>query len=65
MSTAISLGMPELPPARLAERRPTRQLQVGSVPVGPGPTSVAVAPDGRTAWVTNAQGGSVSVLTLA
>ena len=29
MSTAISLGMPELPPARLAERRPTRQLQVG------------------------------------
>jgi len=33
--------MPELPPARLAERRLTRQLQVGSVPVGGGaPISV-------------------------
>jgi len=39
--TAISLGMPELPPARLAERRPTRRLDVGSVPVGGGaPISV-------------------------
>ena len=37
----VSLGMPELPPARLAERRPTRQLDVGGVPVGGGaPISV-------------------------
>ena len=37
----ISLGMPELPPARLAERRTTRQLDVGGVLVGGGaPISV-------------------------
>ncbi len=41
MSTAISLGMPELPPHRLADRRPTRQLDVGGVLVGGGaPVSV-------------------------
>jgi (E)-4-hydroxy-3-methylbut-2-enyl-diphosphate synthase len=39
--TAVSLGMPEPPPARLAERRPTRRLEVGTVPVGGGaPISV-------------------------
>ncbi len=39
--TAIALGMPELPPARLAERRKTRRLDVGGVPVGGGaPISV-------------------------
>ena len=37
----ISLGMPTPPPARLAERRPTRRLDVGGVPVGGGaPISV-------------------------
>jgi (E)-4-hydroxy-3-methylbut-2-enyl-diphosphate synthase len=37
----VSLGMPELPPARLAERRPTKQLDVGGVLVGGGaPISV-------------------------
>jgi len=37
----VSLGMPELPPARLAERRITRQLDVGGVLVGGGaPISV-------------------------
>jgi (E)-4-hydroxy-3-methylbut-2-enyl-diphosphate synthase len=37
----VSLGMPALPPARLAERRPTRQLDVGGVLVGGGaPISV-------------------------
>ena len=40
-SVPVSLGMPELPPARLAERRPTRQLDVGGVKVGGGaPISV-------------------------
>ncbi len=39
--SAVSLGMPELPPATLAERRPTRRLEVGTVPVGGGaPISV-------------------------
>jgi (E)-4-hydroxy-3-methylbut-2-enyl-diphosphate synthase len=39
--SAIALGMPELPPARLAERRKTRRLDVGGVPVGGGaPISV-------------------------
>ena len=37
----VSLGMPALPPARLAERRTTRQLDVGGVLVGGGaPISV-------------------------
>ncbi|MFI9825342.1 4-hydroxy-3-methylbut-2-en-1-yl diphosphate synthase, partial [Streptomyces sp. NPDC052013] len=31
--TAVSLGMPSVP-ARLAERRRSRQIQVGSVAVG-------------------------------
>jgi (E)-4-hydroxy-3-methylbut-2-enyl-diphosphate synthase len=30
----VSLGMPELPPPALAVRRPTRQIDVGGVPVG-------------------------------
>ena len=32
--TAVSLGMPELPPATLGERRKSRQIKVGSVLVG-------------------------------
>jgi (E)-4-hydroxy-3-methylbut-2-enyl-diphosphate synthase len=41
VSLPVSLGMPELPPALLAERRPTRQLDVGGVKVGGGaPISV-------------------------
>jgi (E)-4-hydroxy-3-methylbut-2-enyl-diphosphate synthase len=39
--TAISLGMPSAPPPALAPRRQTRQIMVGSVPVGGGaPVSV-------------------------
>jgi (E)-4-hydroxy-3-methylbut-2-enyl-diphosphate synthase len=39
--TAISLGMPALPPPALAPRRKSRQIMVGSVPVGGGaPVSV-------------------------
>ncbi|GHJ41864.1 flavodoxin-dependent (E)-4-hydroxy-3-methylbut-2-enyl-diphosphate synthase [Streptomyces sp. TS71-3] len=36
MSSAVpvSLGLPELPPRPLAERRKSRRIQVGSVPVG-------------------------------
>src|SRR5580704_8749301 len=33
---SIDLGMPEAPPAPLAERRQSRQIMVGSVPVGGG-----------------------------
>ena len=41
MSVPVALGMPAAPPARLAERRPTRQLDVGGVLVGGGaPISV-------------------------
>jgi (E)-4-hydroxy-3-methylbut-2-enyl-diphosphate synthase len=32
--TAVSLGMPELPPSTLGERRKSRQIKVGSVLVG-------------------------------
>ena len=32
--TAVSLGLPGLPPARVAPRRKTRLINVGSVPVG-------------------------------
>ncbi|GAA3518960.1 flavodoxin-dependent (E)-4-hydroxy-3-methylbut-2-enyl-diphosphate synthase [Actinocatenispora rupis] len=39
--TTVSLGMPEVPPPPLAERRQSRQIMVGSVPVGGGaPVSV-------------------------
>jgi (E)-4-hydroxy-3-methylbut-2-enyl-diphosphate synthase len=39
--TAISLGMPAVPPPPLARRRASRQIMVGSVPVGGGaPVSV-------------------------
>jgi (E)-4-hydroxy-3-methylbut-2-enyl-diphosphate synthase len=39
--TSVSLGMPEIPPQPLAERRRTRRLMVGDVPVGDGaPISV-------------------------
>ncbi len=39
--TAINLGMPAAPPASLAPRRQSRQIMVGSVPVGGGaPVSV-------------------------
>ncbi|GLY94676.1 flavodoxin-dependent (E)-4-hydroxy-3-methylbut-2-enyl-diphosphate synthase [Actinoplanes sp. NBRC 103695] len=39
--TAVSLGMPAVPPPPLATRRKSRQLMVGSVPVGGGaPVSV-------------------------
>ncbi|MGH3679216.1 MAG: flavodoxin-dependent (E)-4-hydroxy-3-methylbut-2-enyl-diphosphate synthase [Natronosporangium sp.] len=34
MPTAVGLGMPEVPPPRLATRRASRQVMVGSVPVG-------------------------------
>ena len=38
---SIELGMPPVPPAPLAERRQSRQIMVGSVPVGGGaPVSV-------------------------
>ena len=38
---SVDLGMPATPPAPLAERRQSRQLMVGSVPVGGGaPVSV-------------------------
>jgi (E)-4-hydroxy-3-methylbut-2-enyl-diphosphate synthase len=41
MPSAVSLGMPEVPPAPLAPRRETRQIDVGGVPVGGGaPVSV-------------------------
>ena len=40
-STAISLGLPAMPPPSLARRRQSRQIMVGSVPVGGGaPVSV-------------------------
>jgi (E)-4-hydroxy-3-methylbut-2-enyl-diphosphate synthase len=40
-STPVSLGMPEIPPAPLAPRRQTRQIDVGGVLVGGGaPVSV-------------------------
>src|SRR5512139_3102594 len=39
--TAVNLGMPALPPPAVAERRKSRQIMVGSVPVGGGaPVSV-------------------------
>ncbi|MDP9100695.1 MAG: flavodoxin-dependent (E)-4-hydroxy-3-methylbut-2-enyl-diphosphate synthase [Actinomycetota bacterium] len=48
----VSLGMPTTPPARLAERRPTKQLDVGGVLVGGGaPVSVQSMTTTKTADV--------------
>ena len=52
----VALGMPELPPARLAERAKTRQLNVGGVLVGGGaPISV----QSRTTTVTADSNGTL------
>src|SRR5436853_7420810 len=50
---SIELGMPPVPPAPLAERRQSRQIMVGSVPVGGGaPVSVQSMTTTLTANVT-------------
>ncbi|MES5818046.1 flavodoxin-dependent (E)-4-hydroxy-3-methylbut-2-enyl-diphosphate synthase [Streptomyces sp. RG80] len=47
--TAVSLGIPEVPVRPIAERRESRQIQVGSVPVGGGaPVSVQSMTTTRT-----------------
>ena len=38
---------------------------VRTVPTGDGPTSVGVAPDGRRAYVTNLNDGTLTVLDVA
>ena len=38
---------------------------IATVPVGLGPSSVAVTPNGRFAYVTNQQGNTVSVISAA
>jgi YVTN family beta-propeller protein len=42
----------------------TRKV-VSTVHVGQGPTTIAVAPDGRSAYVTNFDSNTVSVLRIA
>jgi (E)-4-hydroxy-3-methylbut-2-enyl-diphosphate synthase len=65
VSLPVSLGMPELPPALLAERRPTRQLDVGGVKVGGGaPISVQSMTTTVTADV-NATLQQIAALTAA
>ena len=60
---SVSLGIPELPPARLAERRITRQLDVGGVLVGGGaPISVQSMTTTQTADV-NATLQQIAALT--
>ncbi|MEU1301954.1 flavodoxin-dependent (E)-4-hydroxy-3-methylbut-2-enyl-diphosphate synthase, partial [Streptomyces shenzhenensis] len=50
--TAISLGVPEIPPRPVAERRRSRQIQVGSVAVGgDAPVSVQSMTTTRTSDV--------------
>ena len=43
--TAVSLGMPAVPPPPLAPRRQSRQIMVGSVPVGGGAPVVGAVDD--------------------
>ncbi|HEX6968496.1 MAG TPA: flavodoxin-dependent (E)-4-hydroxy-3-methylbut-2-enyl-diphosphate synthase [Micromonosporaceae bacterium] len=63
--TAVSLGMPATPPPPLASRRVTRQLMVGSVPVGGGaPISVQSMTTTPTADV-NATLQQIAELTAA
>ncbi|QFR01483.1 flavodoxin-dependent (E)-4-hydroxy-3-methylbut-2-enyl-diphosphate synthase [Streptomyces phaeolivaceus] len=50
--TAVSLGVPELPARPIAERRPSRRIQVGAVAVGGGaPVSVQSMTTTRTSDV--------------
>jgi (E)-4-hydroxy-3-methylbut-2-enyl-diphosphate synthase len=63
--TAIALGMPAAPALRLAPRRPSRQLQVGSVAVGgDAPVSVQSMCTTKTADV-NATLQQIAELTAA
>jgi (E)-4-hydroxy-3-methylbut-2-enyl-diphosphate synthase len=63
--TTVSLGMPEVPPPPLAERRGSRQIMVGSVPVGGGaPVSVQSMTTTVTADV-NATLQQIAELTAA
>ena len=63
--TAINLGLPSAPPLPLAPRRPSRQLMVGSVPVGGGaPVSVQSMTTTLTADV-NATLQQIAELTAA
>src|SRR6266498_1223201 len=62
---SIELGMPPVPPAPLAERRQSRQIMVGSVPVGGGaPVSVQSMTTTLTADV-NATLQQIAELTAA
>src|SRR6266576_1154002 len=62
---SIDLGMPPVPPAPLAERRQSRQIMVGSVPVGGGaPVSVQSMTTTLTADV-NATLQQIAELTAA
>ncbi|HEY7272237.1 MAG TPA: flavodoxin-dependent (E)-4-hydroxy-3-methylbut-2-enyl-diphosphate synthase [Actinoplanes sp.] len=63
--TAVSLGMPAVPPPPLAPRRTSRQIMVGSVPVGGGaPISVQSMTTTLTADV-NATLQQIAELTAA
>ncbi|GAB3160598.1 flavodoxin-dependent (E)-4-hydroxy-3-methylbut-2-enyl-diphosphate synthase [Micromonospora sonneratiae] len=63
--TAVSLGMPVVPPPPLAPRRASRQIMVGSVPVGGGaPVSVQSMTTTLTADV-NATLQQIAELTAA
>ena len=63
--TAINLGIPQAPPPTLAERRSTRRLDVGGVPVGGGaPVSVQSMTTTVTADV-NATLQQIAELTAA
>jgi (E)-4-hydroxy-3-methylbut-2-enyl-diphosphate synthase len=63
--TAINLGTPAMPPPPLAERRKTRQIMVGAVPVGGGsPVSVQSMTTTVTADV-NATLQQIAELTAA
>ena len=65
MTAAVSLGMPELPVASLAERRVTRRIDVGGVAVGGGaPVSVQSMTTTVTADV-NATLQQIAELTAA
>src|SRR5204863_138226 len=62
---SIELGMPPVPPAPLAERRQSRQIMVGSVPVGGGaPVSVQSMTTTKTADI-NATLQQIAELTAS
>lgn len=58
----VDAGGYDVPLATPIARPPSAPAVIGTFPVGPFPTAIAVSPDGRRVYVVNSSGNSVAVL---